>query len=238
MNKKEFEFNKKAKAKIKNLTKGKNKSFAVIGLGFFGMALAKALAEADCDVLAIDDKEENIQEIAEKVTYAVKADVREAGVLKALGVHDVDVAVITISESIEGSIMATIQAKDLGVPFVMAKAQSELHGRMLTKIGADQVIYPERSMGVRVAHHLLTSGFVDLFELSEDFSVAEFKIPKVWVGKTLIDLKIREKYQITIIGVKQDEKVDVSPDPRVPLPAGSTLIAVGKNDSLNSVPAE
>lgn len=238
MNKKEFEFNKKAKAKIKNLTKGKNKSFAVIGLGFFGMALAKALAEADCDVLAIDDKEENIQEIAEKVTYAVKADVREAGVLKALGVQDVDVAVITISESIEGSIMATIQAKDLGVPFVMAKAQSELHGRMLTKIGADQVIYPERSMGVRVAHHLLTSGFVDLFELSEDFSVAEFKIPKAWVGKTLIDLKIREKYQITIIGVKQDEKVDVSPDPRVPLPAGSTLIAVGKNDSLNSVPAE
>lgn len=226
------------KSTIKSVTKGKNKSFAVIGLGFFGMALATALAEADCDVLAIDDKEENIQEIAEKVTYAVKADVREAGVLKALGVQDVDVAIITISESIEGSIMATIQAKDLGVPFVMAKAQSELHGRMLTKIGADEVIYPERSMGVRVAHNLLTSGFVDLFELSADFSVAEFKIPKSWAGKTLIDLHIREKYKITIIGIKQDEQVDVSPDPRIPLPEGCTLIAVGKNDDLNDVPTE
>lgn len=223
---------------VQALKKGKNKSFAVIGLGFFGMALATALAEADCDVLAIDDKEENIQEIAEKVTYAVKADVREAGVLKALGVQDVDVAIVTISESIEGSILATIQAKDLGVPFVMAKAQSELHGRMLKKIGADQVIYPERSMGVRVAHHLLTSGFVDLFELSEDFSVAEFKIPRKWEHKTLIDLQIREKYKITIIGVKMDEKVDVSPDPRVPLPAGCTLIAVGRNQDLNDVPTE
>lgn len=238
MNRNEIEFNKKAKAKLRKLTKGKNKSFAVIGLGFFGMALATALAEADCDVLAIDDKEENIQEIAEKVTYAVKADVREAGVLKALGVQDVDVAIITISESIEGSIMATIQAKDLGVPFVMAKAQNELHGRMLSKIGADQIIYPERSMGIRVAHNLLTSGFVDLFELSADFSVAEFKIPKSWAGKTLIELKIREKYKITIIGIKQEENVEVSPDPRVPLPAGSTLIAVGKNEDLNAVPTE
>lgn len=223
---------------VKNAAKGKKRSFAVIGLGFFGMALANALAEADCDVLAIDDKEENIQEIAEKVTYAVKADVRENGVLKSLGVQDVDVAVVTISESIEGSIMATIQAKDLGVPFVMAKAQNELHGRMLKKIGADEVIYPERSMGIRVAHNLLTSGFVDLFELSPDFSVAEFKVPAKWSGKTLIELQIREKYKITIIGIKQDEKVDVSPDPRVPLPSGCTLIAVGKNEDLNAVPVD
>lgn len=221
---------------MKKKNTGKKKSFAVIGLGFFGMALATALAEADCDVLAIDDKEENIQEIAEKVTYAVKADVREVGVLKSLGVQDVDVAVITISESIEGSILATIQAKDLGVPFVMAKAQNKLHGRMLSKIGADEVIYPEQSMGIRVAHNLLTSGFVDLFELSPDFSVAEFIIPEKWGGKTLIELQIRERYKITIIGIKQDEKVDVSPDPRIPLPAGCKLIAVGKNEDLNAVP--
>lgn len=238
MKKRGKEIKNNVKNVVKSATKGKNKSFAVIGLGFFGTALATALAEADCDVLAIDDKEENIQEVAEKVTYAVKADVREAGVLKELGVQDVDVAVITISESIEGSIMATIQAKDLGVPFVMAKAQNELHGRMLKRIGADQVIYPEQSMGIRVAHNLLTSGFVDLFELSPDFSVAEFKIPKNWAGKPLIDLKIREKYKITIIGIKQDEKVDVSPDPRIPLPADSTLIAVGRNEDLNDVPTE
>ena len=115
----------------------KNKSFAVIGLGQFGMTLAVTLAESDCDVLAIDDKEENIEEISEKVTYAVKADVREPGILKALGVQNVDVAIIAVAENLEASISATMQAKDLGVPFVVAKSMNSLHGRILDKIGAD-----------------------------------------------------------------------------------------------------
>ena len=109
----------------------KNKSFAVIGLGQFGMTLAVTLAESDCDVLAIDDKEENIEEISEKVTYAVKADVREPGILKALGVQNVDVAIIAVAENLEASISATMQAKDLGVPFVVAKSMNSLHGRIL-----------------------------------------------------------------------------------------------------------
>ena len=108
----------------------KNKSFAVIGLGQFGMTLAVTLAESDCDVLAIDDKEENIEEISEKVTYAVKADVREPGILKALGVQNVDVAIIAVAENLEASISATMQAKDLGVPFVVAKSMNSLHGRI------------------------------------------------------------------------------------------------------------
>ena len=127
----------------------KNKSFAVIGLGQFGMTLAVTLAESDCDVLAIDDKEENIEEISEKVTYAVKADVREPGILKALGVQNVDVAIIAVAENLEASISATMQAKDLGVPFVVAKSMNSLHGRILDKIGADKIIYPEQSMGLR-----------------------------------------------------------------------------------------
>ena len=127
------------------------KSFAVIGLGQFGMTLAKELANADYDVLAIDDKDENIQEIADTVTYAVRADVREPGILKSLGVQNVDVAIIAVAENMEASITATMQVKDLGVPLVLAKAMNSLHGRILEKIGADQVIYPERSMGIRVA---------------------------------------------------------------------------------------
>jgi trk system potassium uptake protein TrkA len=193
--------------------KEKAKSYAVIGLGFFGMSLARTLAEADCDVLAIDDQEENIQEIAELVTYAVKADVKEPGVLKSLGVKDVDVVIVTISENMEASILATIQAKDLGVPYVMAKAQSELHGRILRKIGADEVLYPEQSMGVRVAHNLLTNGFSDLFELSTEFSLAEFRIPKAWPGKTKAQLKNREKHKINVIGIKQGQKVEKNTDP-------------------------
>ena len=148
----------------------KNKSFAVIGLGQFGMTLAVTLAESDCDVLAIDDKEENIEEISEKVTYAVKADVREPGILKALGVQNVDVAIIAVAENLEASISATMQAKDLGVPFVVAKSMNSLHGRILDKIGADKIIYPEQSMGLRVARNLMSGGYLDVFELSAEFS--------------------------------------------------------------------
>lgn len=216
----------------------KDKSFAVIGLGQFGTALAITLAESNCDVLAIDDKEENIQEIAEKVTYAVKADVREPGILQSLGVQNVDVAIIAVSENMEASISATMQAKELGVPFVMAKATNGLHGRILNKIGADQVINPEQSMGLRVAKNLMSSGFLDIFELSSEFSMAEFRIPDEWVGKSLSELGIREKFHINVIGVKQGEDVDVNPKPQTPLPSDCTVIAIGKNRDLNKASAK
>lgn len=133
------------------------KSFAVIGMGQFGTALATTLADADFDVLAIDNDEEKIREIAEKVVYAVRADVREPGVLQSLGVQNVDVAVVAVSENMEASISAAMQAKDLGVSRVIAKATNEFHGHILSKIGVDEVIYPEHSMGIRVAKGLIDS---------------------------------------------------------------------------------
>ena len=214
----------------------KDKSYAVIGLGQFGMTLATTLAESDNDVLVIDDKEENIQEIAEKVTYAVRADVREPGILKTLGVQNVDVAVIAVAENIEASITATMQVKELGVPYVMAKAMNGLHGRILSKIGADEVIYPEQSMGLRVAKNLMSGGFLDIFELSSEFSIAEFRIPEKWVGKSLLSLGVREKHKINIIGIKINDEVRVDLDPEEKLPEGCTLIAVGKNKDLSQTP--
>ena len=212
----------------------KNKSFAVIGLGQFGMTLAVTLAESDCDVLAIDDKEENIEEISEKVTYAVKADVREPGILKALGVQNVDVAIIAVAENLEASISATMQAKDLGVPFGVAKSMNSLHGRILDKIGADKIIYPEQSMGLRVARNLMSGGYLDVFELSAEFSMAEFSMPVSWIGKNLVDLNIRERFHINIIGIKQGENVTVDLDPSEPLPDNCSIIAIGKNKDLNA----
>nr|WP_302369930.1 TrkA family potassium uptake protein [uncultured Blautia sp.] len=212
----------------------KNKSFAVIGLGQFGMTLAVTLAESDCDVLAIDDKEENIEEISEKVTYAVKADVREPGILKALGVQNVDVAIIAVAENLEASISATMQAKDLGVSFVVAKSMNSLHGRILDKIGADKIIYPEQSMGLRVARNLMSGGYLDVFELSAEFSMAEFSMPVSWSGKNLVDLNVRERFHINIIGIKQGENVTVDLDPSEPLPDNCSIIAIGKNKDLNA----
>ena len=211
----------------------KGKSFAVIGLGQFGRTLARELANSDCDVLAIDDKDENIQEIAEKVTYAVRADVREPGVLKSLGVQNVDVAIIAVAENMEASITATMQAKELGVPLVLAKAVNSLHGRILEKIGADQVIYPERSMGVRVARNLTAGGFEDIFELSAEFSMAEFRLPTEWAGKSLSEIRTREKYHINVVAVKHGDTVNVNLNPTKKLEAGCILVAVGKNEDLN-----
>ena len=208
------------------------KSFAIIGLGQFGMTLAKELASADYDVLAIDDKDENIQEIADTVTYAVRADVREPGILKSLGVQNVDVAIIAVAENMEASITATMQVKDLGVPLVLAKAMNSLHGRILEKIGADQVIYPERSMGIRVARNFTASGFEDVFELSTEFSMAEFRIPEEWVGKSLAEIKTREKYNINMVAVKHGDSVNVNLEPTKKLESGCVLVAVGKNEDL------
>ena len=215
----------------------KNKSFAVIGLGQFGMTLAVTLAESDCDVLAIDDKEENIEEISEKVTYAVKADVREPGILKALGVQNVDVDIIAVAENLEASISAPMQAKDLGVHLVVAKSMNSLHGRILDKIGADKIIYPEQAMGLRVARNLLSGGYLDVFELSAEFSMAEFSIPESWIGKSLIDLNVRERFHINVIGIKQGENVTVDLKPSEPLPDRCSIIAIGKNKDLNAEPA-
>lgn len=210
----------------------KEKSYAVIGLGQFGMSVAETLAESDCDVLAIDAREENIQEIADKVTYAVRADVREPEVLRTLGVQNVDVAVIAVAENMEASIMATMQAKELGVPYVLAKAMNALHGKILEKIGADRVIYPEQSMGLRVARNLMSGGFLDIFELSTEFSMAEFPVPTEWIGKSLQELQLRESHDINIIAIKVGDDVEINLDPVKPLEADWHLMAIGKNKVL------
>lgn len=210
----------------------KEKSYAVIGLGQFGMSVAETLAESDCDVLAIDAREENIQEIADKVTYAVRADVREPEVLRTLGVQNVDVAVIAVAENMEASIMATMQAKELGVPYVLAKAMNALHGKILEKIGADRVIYPEQSMGLRVARNLMSGGFLDVFELSTEFSMAEFPVPTEWIGKSLQELQLRESHDINIIAIKVGDDVEINLDPMKPLEADWHLMAIGKNKVL------
>ena len=164
----------------------------------------------------------------------MKADVREPGILKALGVQNVDVAIIAVAENLEASISATMQAKDLGVPFVVAKSMNSLHGRILDKIGADKIIYPEQSMGLRVARNLLSGGYLDVFELSSEFSIAEFAIPESWIGKSLAELNVRERFHINIIGIKQGENVTVDLKPSEPLPEHCSVIAVGKNKDLNA----
>ncbi|MGI6070986.1 MAG: potassium channel family protein [Blautia sp.] len=215
------------------------KSFAVIGLGKFGFGVAKTLADAHQDVMAVDISEERIKEIADDVTYALQADVTEKGVLESMGLSNMDVVVVSISDNMEASILSTIFAKDAGVPHVVVKAMNELHGNILTRIGADEVVYPERSMGVRVAKNLLSGGFSDLFELSPTFSMVEFPVPAKWVGKNLVELRLREVLNVNVVGLRIGDDVRVKVDPQEPLEEGWALIVVGNNEDLKEMlPAE
>jgi len=187
------------------------KSFVVIGCGRFGTSVAKTLYTLGNEVLAIDKSEEIIQEISDGVTHAVQADAIDESVLKELGLRNFDVAVISIGSDLEASIMATLVAKELGIKRVIAKAQSDLHGKVLYKIGADKVIFPERDMGVRVAHNLASTNILDFIELSPDYSILEVTALREWEDKTLAQLKLSLKHGINVMAIKRGTNFMVSP---------------------------
>ena len=214
------------------------KQFAVFGLGSFGWSVALTLESLGCDVLVVDKSYEKIQEISDQVSYAMKADVSDPEAMQALGGRNLDGAVVAVSESLEASIMATMLSKEMGIPYVLAKAKDRLQGTILEKVGADSVVYPEREMGSRVAKNLVSNTFFDWIELSSEYSMAETVIPAKWAGRSLSELKIREKYGINVVGIIQDEKVNVMFDPQEPLPVDGILIVIGANSVLEKFHTE
>ncbi|RGT70998.1 potassium channel family protein [Mediterraneibacter massiliensis] len=208
------------------------KQFAVFGLGSFGWSVALTLESLGCDVLVVDKSYEKIQEIADQVSYAMRADVADPEAMQALGGRNLDGAVVAISESLEASIMATMLSKEMGIPYVLAKAQDNLQGTILEKVGADSVVYPEREMGSRVAKNLVSNTFSDWIELSSEYSMAESKVPEKWAGRSLSELKVREKYGINVVGIIQHEQVNVTFDPHAPLPEDGILIIIGATSVL------
>lgn len=213
----------------------KRKQFVVIGLGRFGSSIAKTLYSLGNDVLAIDSNEETVQDIADSVTHAVQVDATDENSLRTLGISNFDVAVISIGSDVQASIMAALLAKEHGVKTIIAKANSELHGRVLKKIGVDRVIFPERDMGVRVAHNLVSSSILDYIELSPDYSIAEIASPKEWYGKTLKELNMRSKYGINVMALKRNNEVNVSPSAEDTIGKGDIIIAIGEIDELNKL---
>lgn len=205
------------------------KQYAVFGLGMFGKSLALELESLGCEVIVVDNSMEKVQEIADYVSYAMCADIQDPEVMKTLGARNLDGAIVTIGESFESSILATILAKEAGIPYVIAKAHNELHETILRKVGADSIVQPEKEMGSRIARGLVSGNFVDWIELSDDYSLVEIKIPKSWVGKRLIDLKVREKYGINVVGLVENGKMDVTIDPYRVLSEKSIVILIGAN---------
>lgn len=211
------------------------KSFAVIGLGRFGTEVAKSLAELGNEVLAIDRDPEAIKDVSSLVTYAVEADVMDEGVLKDLGISNMDAVVVSIGSNLEASVMATLLSKEIGVKRILAKAQTKLHGRLLKKIGADRIIYPEIEMGNRVAHNLTSKNILDYIELSPEFSIIELNALEKWVGKSLKTLRLRNKYGVNVIAIKKGEKINISPRSEDTIEEGDIIIIIGSLEDINNI---
>lgn len=216
----------------------KKRQFVVIGLGRFGSSIAKTLYSLGNDVLAIDADEDVIQNIADSVTHAVQADATDENSLRTLGISNFDVAVVTIGSKVQASIMAALLAKDLGVKYILAKAHSELHAKVLKKIGVDRVIFPERDMGVRVAHNLVSTNILDYIELSSDYSIAEIASPEEWYGKTLEELNMRSKYGINVMAIKKNHEVNISPSAEDVIEPDDIVVAIGGIEELNKLENE
>lgn len=214
------------------------KQFAVIGLGRFGTSVAKSLTVMGYEVLAIDEDQERIQEIVNSVTHAIQADATDENALKALGIRNFDVVIVAIGHDIQASILITVIVKELGVKFVVAKAQTELHGKVLVKVGADKVVYPERDMGARVAHSLVSSNVLDHIEISPEHSILEVVAPENMVGKTLRQSALRAVYGVTVMAIKRGKDLVVSPSADEPIKENDILVVIGENDRLHNVERE
>ncbi|EOU1681468.1 TrkA family potassium uptake protein [Clostridium perfringens] len=212
-----------------------SKQFVIIGLGRFGSSVAKTLYALGHDVLAIDSNEDLVQEISDSVTHAVQMDATDENALRTLGLRNFDVAVVTIGANIQASVMATLLVKDMGIKYIIAKGNSDLHAKVLYKIGADRVILPEKDMGVRVAHNLVSSSILDYIELSPDYSIIEIESPKEWYGKSMKELSLRSKYGINVMAIKRNNEVNISPDADDIINKDDIVVAIGSAEDLTKL---
>ncbi len=211
------------------------KQFVVLGLGIFGASVAVTLQKLGCDVVAVDQDMERIDDIADKVTYAMQADIGNPELLESLGSKNYDGIVVASSENLEGSILATLAAKEMGIPCILCKAQNERCAQVLRKVGADAVVFPEEEMGRKIAKNLLSANLADWIELSPDYSIVETSVPKRWIGRTLKELDVRRTYGVNVAGVKEGNQVEITPDPDMRLKEGMILMLIGSNEALEKI---
>lgn len=210
------------------------RTYVVIGLGRFGTAVATELCRLGHEVLAIDDSEDRVQSISSQVTHAVAGDARDPGVLRALGVRNYNCAIVAVADDVGNSALITMNLKEIGVRQVIAKAQSHVHQKVLQKIGADRVVFPEHEMGVKLAHGLSGSNAINFIELSPDYGIVELKLPMEWKGRSLLELNVRAKYRVNIIAVrKKSGEMVVSPGGEYVLEEGDVVAALGSNEALS-----
>ncbi|MCR6095877.1 TrkA family potassium uptake protein [Salipaludibacillus agaradhaerens] len=209
------------------------KQFAVIGLGRFGGSICKSLSEQGMEVLAIDTNEDKVNEFASIATHAVVADTTEENTLKSLGIRNFDHVVVAIGDNIQSSILTTLMLVEQGVNHITVKAQNDYHEKVLSKIGAHKVVHPERDMGVRIAHNIVSKNVLDYLELSDEYSIVELEAGQTVNHRTLIDLDIRAKYGCNVMAIKRDEEINVSPSADEVLRQGDIIIVIGADKDIS-----
>lgn len=213
------------------------KSFLVIGAGRFGTSVARTLCELGHDVMVVDNDAAIIQRISNEFTDALTADVSSEASLKALGVRGFDAVVLAIGFDIQASIMAAILLVEMGAKYIVAKAQTDLHGKVLNKVGVNRVVYPERDMGHKIARSLIAPTIIDMIELSDDYSVVEVTAPEEMVGKSLVALNLRARYGISVIALRRNSggKTLISPVAEDVIEANDIIVAIGENKHLKKL---
>lgn len=211
------------------------KAYVVIGLGRFGSEVARQLYSLGCEVLALDMRSDLVQQISKDVTHAVVGDGQDIEVLKALGVRNMDCAIIAIGDDLAASVLATMNMKELGIPYVVCKAHDDTHRRVLEKLGADRVVIPEKENAARLARSLSTPNVLDYIELSEDYGIVEVPAPKSWHEKSLKDLNVRAKLGVNILAVRRQGKINVSPTADFVIRSGDIMVVLGDSLALEAL---
>lgn len=218
-------------------TNNKRRQFLVAGLGLFGTSLALSLQDLGYEVIGLDNDEAIIQEISSRLTYAVCGDASDRRALEQLAIEDVDVAVVAIG-NVETNMMCVMLLKEMGVPMVVGKATSDMHGAMLTKIGADKVVFPEKDMGKRMAYNLVSGAIMDYIELSKEISIMNLELPEELVGVSLIDAGLRRRFDVNVVAIRREGKIIVNPKAQEVFKRGDEVIVLGTHAGVRKMGVE
>ena len=212
-----------------------HKTYAVLGLGRYGKAVAEELVNSGAEVLAVDIDQKNVNNAIETIPVCKCADITQPETMKRLGISNIDVVIVAIASSLEASVMAVTLCKEAGVKTVIVKCGNEMHQKILSRVGADKVIFPEKESGIRLAKNLLTSGFSEMIELSDEVSMVELDVKNEWIGKSLVDLSLRKKYSVNVVAVRNRDGISTTVDPALPLEKGMQLIVIANTSKLKKL---
>ena len=212
-----------------------NRSYAVFGLGRYGLAVARELVKNGAEVLAVDSSERIVNSAIADIPFCKCADVTDLEVIKQLGISNMDVVIIAMANNLEASVMAVMLCKEVGVKTVIAKCANEVHRKILMKVGADKAVFPESESGIRLAKNLVSSGFVDVIDLSTDVSLIELDVKPEWVGKTLVELNLRKKYNINVIAIRGEDNLHINIDPNMKLGENMQLVVIMNTSKIGKL---